>query len=435
MKLKPHLKSLLAFLLQLPIVRHFDGLLQFLPRFLQQYLTDRLGYQGELLSVNNGSVEGWAWCRYKPNLPIAVDIYNAGTHLATVMADLPQEAEFKNEAHGFHYQLPEALNATASSLIRVQYQGTEIELKHHHPKMIGNHTTEMILTDTPWVHSPFFESLLASKCENEAEQQIARQFHEQGYVVIEDVLTDELIQQIIETVTPLFDPNTADGPRSYYRVQDAWKETPIVRALAANEKIYHILKFLYEREPRPFQTLNFQYGTQQRGHADFIHFSSLPAQYMCGVWVALEDMHAENGPLFYYPGSHQEPGYTYYDIILPRESKKRGYEDFVEQLMTARKYRKQELHVKKGSALIWSSNLVHGGSPILKPGSTRWSQVTHYFFENCLYYSPRDSSPITGDYSLLDLEDVKTGQPLQQTYNGLPLQLKNVGNGRYRIFF
>jgi ectoine hydroxylase-related dioxygenase (phytanoyl-CoA dioxygenase family) len=28
---------------------------------------------------------------------------------------------------------------------------------------------------------------------------------------------------------------------------------------------------------------------------------------MCGVWVALEDVDAGNGPLFYYPGSQRLP--------------------------------------------------------------------------------------------------------------------------------
>ena len=33
----------------------------------------------------------------------------------------------------------------------------------------------------------------------------------------------------------------------------------------------------------------------------------MPEGFMCGVWVALEDMDMENGPLVYYPGSHKLP--------------------------------------------------------------------------------------------------------------------------------
>ena len=68
---------------------------------------------------------------------------------------------------------------------------------------------------------------------------------------------------------------------------------------------------LYDREVVPFQTLNFLRGTQQMAHSDTIHFSSLPAKFMAGVWIALEDVTHENGPLFYYPGSHKMPEYNF----------------------------------------------------------------------------------------------------------------------------
>ena len=43
-----------------------------------------------------------------------------------------------------------------------------------------------------------------------------------------------------------------------------------------------------------------------------------------------------------------------------------------------------------GQALIWSSPRVQGGAVVKAPAPrcTRWSQVTHYFFEGCRYYAP-----------------------------------------------
>ena len=35
-----------------------------------------------------------------------------------------------------------------------------------------------------------------------------------------------------------------------------------------------------------------------------------------------------------------------------------------------------------------SANLLHGGSRQLATQRTRHSQVTHYFFEGCRYYTP-----------------------------------------------
>ncbi len=47
----------------------------------------------------------------------------------------------------------------------------------------------------------------------------------------------------------------------------------------------------------------------------------------------------------------------------------------------------------KGHALIWHANLLHGGSQQKDPRRTRHSQVTHYFFEDCKYYTPMHSQP------------------------------------------
>jgi hypothetical protein len=42
---------------------------------------------------------------------------------------------------------------------------------------------------------------------------------------------------------------------------------------------------------------------------------------------------------------------------------------------------------------VWSANLLHGGSPQRDKNRTRKSQVTHYFFEGCKYYTPAISEP------------------------------------------
>ena len=51
--------------------------------------------------------------------------------------------------------------------------------------------------------------------------------------------------------------------------------------------------------------------------------------------------------------------------------------------------------IKKGQALIWSANLLHGGSPAKDPNRTRKSQVTHFFFEGTRYYTPLMSKDLS----------------------------------------
>ncbi len=98
------------------------------------------------------------------------------------------------------------------------------------------------------------------------------------------------------------------------RVQDAWKSSSHVLALATAPRVLAILRELYGRKPLPFQTLNFPVGTQQRAHSGAIHFDSIPGGLMCGVWTALEDIDRENGPLVFYPGTHKLPVVSMDDV-------------------------------------------------------------------------------------------------------------------------
>ncbi len=286
----------------------------------------------------------------------------------------------------------------------------------------------------PWVESPFFASLLDAHCRTPEEKTAATRYHEDGYLILRGAVPDEVCDAVRSQVQPLFRPGVAEGSRSEYRVQDGYKESPAVRAVAGNARVLETLRLLYGRRAFPFQTLNFLRGSQQRAHSDFIHFNSLPARYMCGAWTALEDITLENGPLFYFKGSHKLPQYTYFDLGLKdMKNDYVMYEDHIERLAAQHAFPKENLLARKGDVLIWSSNLMHGGDKILKAGSTRWSQVTHYYFEDCLYFTPMYSDFLTGSLYHREIRDVTTGGFVNQTYNGKPFAALPVGGGRYLI--
>ena len=59
---------------------------------------------------------------------------------------------------------------------------------------------------------------------------------------------------------------------------------------------------------------------------------------------------------------------------------------------------------KAGHALLWASNMVHGGSEIRDANRTRWSQAVHYYFEDTdKYFCPMFSNTPEGEYALKDL--------------------------------
>lgn len=152
------------------------------------------------------------------------------------------------------------------------------------------------------------------------------------------------------------------------RIQDAIHINE-VKKIASNPKIISILSKVYGRLAFPFQTLNFPAGTEQRAHSDHVHFNSIPYRFMAGVWVAFEDVDENNGPLFYYPGSHLWPALSNTEIDYQLKDDKvfpfyHYYEDVWDKYADFFKVKKEYFYAKKGQCLIWASNLVHGSGVV-----------------------------------------------------------------------
>ncbi|MEO1657398.1 MAG: phytanoyl-CoA dioxygenase family protein [Pseudomonadota bacterium] len=209
------------------------------------------------------------------------------------------------------------------------------------------------------------------------------------------------------------------------RVQDAWLQSPSMKSLACDARVMRLLRLAYGREPFPFQTLNFRSGSQQFPHSDTTHFHSEPAKFMCGVWLALEDVHEGAGPLVYYPGSHKLPPLTPRVMgIKSRTPDKADYathnNQAVENIISEHGFQEQFGLIKKGQALIWAANLLHGGSPVSEAERTRKSLVTHYFFEDCLYHTPMTVGDDITAASVRIPFDISAGHVRWPRRNGRP---------------
>lgn len=281
--------------------------------------------------------------------------------------------------------------------------------------------------NTPWVESPFFQEIIKTKKLSDEDRRIAEEYHANGFVVLSNLFDPSLIEAVQQDTEKFFDKSVKIKTyRDEQRIQDLWMSSEPVKQLSCAPSVIRVLEMLYGREAIPFQTLNFSVGSQQRAHSDTIHFSSLPARFMCGVWVALEDITPENGAVFYCTGSHKLPEYNFAQIKNEVKDTNyddyKDYEDFIEKLVTTHGYEKKAFYAKKGDALIWSSNIIHGGSKVEKPGNSRWSQVTHYYFKDCVYYTPMLSNMVTNELYLRNsLVNMRTGKVVPQLYNGKPV--------------
>jgi phytanoyl-CoA dioxygenase PhyH len=236
-------------------------------------------------------------------------------------------------------------------------------------------------------------------------------FERDGYLVFDPEIAPDLIERVLGDADAMY--RTEDfidqelgivyGGGGRPRIIDGWKVSENVRRLARAPKVLAVCEELYGRKPLPFQTLNFPVGTEQRPHADSMHFDSDPTGYMCGVWIALEDMDMDNGPLIYFPGSQELPVPTWEEVGRPADEdhyphyedprafmwgRYEKYESYVQTVLEGHGFEARYGTIKKGEALLWSANLIHGGSPQRDNERTRHSQVTHYYFEGCRYHTP-----------------------------------------------
>ncbi|HLZ65743.1 MAG TPA: phytanoyl-CoA dioxygenase family protein [Aliidongia sp.] len=276
-----------------------------------------------------------------------------------------------------------------------------------------------MLETMPFADRPNLPTLLSAASLSAEDKRIVTDFARDGYVVIDLKIPDfeALSDTIIEKLAPVY----AAG----HRIQDAWRISEEVKRLACNQRVLQVLELLYGRKAFPFQTLNFDVGTQQATHSDTIHFHAFPHHFMCGVWTALEDTDENNGPLHYYPGSQKLPVLTLADAGIRGSDKtgsydyyERHYEPMIKQVVETRGLNCVEAYLKRGQALVWAANLLHGGSPIRQPGRTRHSQVTHYYFDDCVYYSPIWSDPAINKIYYRSPLNIVTGMPASTAYCG-----------------
>jgi hypothetical protein len=285
------------------------------------------------------------------------------------------------------------------------------------------------LPGVPAIESPFFEKIFSDPTMDAETRRIARDLNENGFAIFDfpDLDIDVVAEKIKGDLSSQFNwdywHKSGFDRGEGMRVQDAWKSSEEVRRIASNQTVIDLLTKLYGRQAHPFQTLNFPVGTQQHFHTDSIHFSSVPERFMCGVWVALEDISDDAGPLVYYPGSHKWPIYTNEHLgVCSAESTERFtqgvYEPLWRELVDAHGVKPETFTARKGQALIWAANLLHGGIRQKNSNLTRWSQVNHYYFDGCAYYTPMHSDPAYGFMEFRSPLNIGTGRRFTNQYAG-----------------
>lgn len=225
---------------------------------------------------------------------------------------------------------------------------------------------------------------------------------ENGYIVIDKLLLDEILDDVWEayerairagkTVPP---PEPAgEGDPYPGRYLQPHKKIAAFCQILKHPGLLHWIRLLMEREPKPLQTITSHKGSEQGVHSDSIHMTTYPLGYLSAAWIAFEDIHPDSGPLVFYPGSHRLPYVFSKDVgISESEFQREGYrtykdryEPHIRSVIEERGLEAHHFHARKGDVLIWHANLLHGGSKRRNLQLSRKAVVCHFFVKGAFVY-------------------------------------------------
>lgn len=241
------------------------------------------------------------------------------------------------------------------------------------------------------------EALATFRALPESSQRSLRGFRESGHAILGGFFGERTVAHVNEDVERM----AASGE---IRAELQGKYMFVHRKSAAIRRVgegrlQSIISALFGHEAMLFQSLNFLRGSQQPTHSDSVHMSTYPDGGLIAAWVALEDIHAEAGPIHYYPGSHRLPYYTNADYgnagtrWMLGEAGNAAYERFIRGRVDELGLEKEVFAASAGDVFLWHANLLHGGEPQADMARTRKSMVLHYFSKGCVLYHELSQRP------------------------------------------
>lgn len=168
------------------------------------------------------------------------------------------------------------------------------------------------------------------------------------------------------------------------RIHDIHSASDAALSLYLHPEIFRFVRLILDEEPLAFQSLYFQFGSEQVIHRDPVVVPTAAPGHLVAAWIALEDIRPGSGELIYVPGSHRLP----YFEFSPGEWQFDAYRMGEREIEQAREWDRQQMKLhgleartftpSKGEVLIWHASLMHGGAAVASDELTRKSYVVHY---------------------------------------------------------
>lgn len=263
---------------------------------------------------------------------------------------------------------------------------------------------QKILKSDLWLDQPDAEERIKAKRKqgelSEEEAQKLEQFAEQGFLTFQLEGCEELFEQALQDVDRIWKERPVDLAYAYTGevasmadADERRERRPLCRILdlhshscAAGELYLHPQIFawtdrIFGQPSAAYQSVFFEWGSRLPLHRDAAYIPLTPAAHLLGVWIALEDVHPDSGPLAYIPRSHRLPYFEFEPgriAIRPHEENYFAAHKFNMAQCVDQGLAEQLFRARRGQVLIWHASLIHGGSRPADSRRSRRSLVVHF---------------------------------------------------------
>lgn len=238
---------------------------------------------------------------------------------------------------------------------------------------------------------------------NEDQEFLLRNWMSNGYVILEGAVDDKLCGRLAEELADIFAngsdialyqvPEAPPGsgshvprglPAERMRLVDMYGFSRLAAEVLMAPALASFLKLIFDDDPLCFQGLTFEQGSGQGLHQDTAYVVVDKPLELAATWVALEDIREGSGELMYVEGSHRLPDWKFggdskhWDPMIHGDETHTEWAHWLVRKSEELGLEKKIFRPKRGDVLVWSADLVHGGSPVGDRALSRRSIVGHY---------------------------------------------------------
>jgi phytanoyl-CoA hydroxylase len=226
-----------------------------------------------------------------------------------------------------------------------------------------------------------------------------KQFWEQGFLVVDNVLNEHEIQQSIEALMDILNrrslgakiqfvkpeqqlKNEREREMAVRKIHDYIDHEPRLKAVAYHKDILDAMEKLFQEKPKVVQDQALlkppMGGAEKPWHQDMAYGALSFDKSVIGIWIALDQAELDNGCMHVIPRSHMNGAIPHYAV-----------RDWQICDTSVNVERDVAIPLKPGGMLIFSGLLHHGTPPNFSTKRRRALQI-HYAPETAQKLSPQE---------------------------------------------